>query len=67
MEWDVALTQNKGSLLLRFPDALARPVTERGMFRAKVTLTAEGVLVRPYVAASSRGRTAVDLPEGWGA
>ena len=69
-EWDVAFTQMSGrrSLVLSVPAAIGETLVDRGMFRAKVTITKYGILLRPYVAPAGTKRQntqSVDLPD-WG-
>ena len=68
MQWDVALvrhaTSSGESLMIRFPVVLARALNERGLNRARLMVTEDGILVVPF--AGLKGRSAVELPEGWG-
>ena len=66
-EWDVALSPHKlgASLHVGIPAAIAAVLIERGMFRAKLAITDEGLLLTPYVASTRKKEPGVDLPD-WG-
>lgn len=53
----------KGAHMLVIPAPLARALTARGYTRATITVTPEGLLVRPYVGLASDKRTTALLPE----
>lgn len=71
MSWDVALTPHRTTsakyetLNLRLPSALSRAMKDEGFNRAKIEVTRDGILVRPYVASDRRTGQAVDLPGTW--
>lgn len=71
-EWIVSISRvskTSDTLQLSIPAAIGRSLTDKGMWRAKITITPEGILVRPYVADPvGRGSPkvrAVELPD-WG-
>lgn len=67
--FDIALTNHstiKGRVGLTMPAAIGRALIAKGYNRATVTLTDEGILLRPYVAEKNgrAGRQSdVALPE----
>ena len=70
--WDVALSKagrpGDGALLsLRLPSPISRSMIARGLLRAELSITPEGLLLKPYAAPdSSRPRNqTVELPEDW--
>lgn len=68
-EWDIALPSTGNNKAASLPAAIGRVLNERGMHRAKLTITDDGLLIKPYVAERVRdGRPRgefVVLPE-WG-
>jgi hypothetical protein len=72
--WDIALSYaptggnsvNPSNFArLGLPVALSRPLIERGYNRAKVTITADGILLTPYhrEGSSSPPASPIDLPD----
>lgn len=66
--WDIALTKApNGRIVISIPAALSGAMNERGLSRATLSVTDDGLLVVPYVAAPREGRNKqrVELPESW--
>lgn len=65
-EWDVSVTQAKSSEIANtvVPAAIARALRAEGMNRARVTVTKDGILYRPYKGVSTRAarKLTVSLP-----
>jgi hypothetical protein len=66
-EYDIALTGAPAFVQCRFPSVLARALAERGYNRATLTVTEEGLLLKPYRSDSPTASTPTiaELPE-WG-
>jgi hypothetical protein len=66
-EWDVSLIgkNQQGTIAVAFPMVVSRALTSAGYNRAVVTVTDDGILVRPYVSSrkSSRRGEEVQLPD----
>lgn len=68
-EWDVAITGTGSSVRgdngqITVPAAIMRSLSEHGMNRARMTVTKQGLLLRPYKGIPARQRTkqSVELP-----
>ncbi|MDQ3024021.1 MAG: hypothetical protein M3R04_06530 [bacterium] len=70
-EWDVSITRprkNGNSMQVVIPASIGVVLQERGFYRAKLTITEEGLLICPYKASpiGKGGKTKrVELPN-WG-
>ena len=69
-EWDVALSKAGSkkypTYCVNLPSVVSRALVTAGMFRIRLIITDEGILLIPYVAAQNRARPAsMTLPESW--
>jgi hypothetical protein len=71
--WDVAIAKSGNAKFpascINLPASLGRAIAAKGMWRATVTVTKEGILVVPYVAVRSERQNRaeiVELPDSWG-
>jgi hypothetical protein len=56
----------EGVMAVMLPAAVGRALAERGLNRARLEITDDGILVRPYRGEGKlAARSVVDLPESW--
>lgn len=63
----VALTarRKQGIVQMVLPMAISKVLLERGLNRATLEITEEGMLLRPYAEEGRARSVAIDVPEGW--
>ena len=67
--WDIALTPvgDHPAMHAAIPAAIGRELQAAGLYRAKLEITPDGILIKPYLAPrkGGKGRNVVTLPD-WG-